>query len=155
MESFPEVGQLYPTKDLDFRPQAGRTAIGTLVTCAITSMRQAMPQAMPVRVVANWNARSQGMNNEMMEAKLCPAAEQCATSLKSLLIIPTPGTCASIISLARLRCRCRNVCSKRTCTMRCRDLAPWLLRNSRTMSACSATTHSCAELCTRGPAPSA
>ena len=42
VESFPEVGQLYPTKDLDFRPQAARTAIGTLVTCAITSMRQAM-----------------------------------------------------------------------------------------------------------------
>ena len=69
LESLPEINQLYSTMDLDFRPQVAGTAIGTLVTRAITTMRQPMPQALPVLVVANWNARSAGMNNEMMASR--------------------------------------------------------------------------------------
>ena len=79
LASLNEIDQLYTVTDLHFRPQAARIAIGTLVQRAVVAMRQARPNAVPVLLVANWNARLTDMHREMIAIR---ALANCTTMLE-------------------------------------------------------------------------
>ena len=69
LENLDEIDFLYRTKNLHFREQVARLAIGTLVQRAISEMRRQCPQDFPILLVANWNARRADVHREMMATR--------------------------------------------------------------------------------------
>ena len=155
LESLPEINQLYSTMDLDFRPQVAGTAIGTLVTRAITTMRQPMPQALPVLVVANWNARSAEMNNEMMASRALAHSK----TMRDIAGVTAHYSHAPwYMRFCFQPSQAQQPVPKRlfqlTFMMKHRDLALlWPLQFSRIMSVYFVMTRFCAKLCMIRPAP--
>ncbi|OLP98267.1 hypothetical protein AK812_SmicGene19293 [Symbiodinium microadriaticum] len=69
LQNLDEIDFLYRSKNLHFREQIARIAIGTLVQRAISEMRRQRPHDFPILLVANWNARRADMHREMMATR--------------------------------------------------------------------------------------
>ena len=69
LQALGQIDFLYNSKNLHFRAQVARTAIGTLVQRAISEMRRQRPRDFPILLVANWNARQADMHREMMATR--------------------------------------------------------------------------------------